>query len=45
MGLAPCAVDSGNADLFDRAAGLDYYAESSVGEFVLGGRSLPEEHR
>jgi SagB-type dehydrogenase family enzyme len=36
MGLAPCALGGGNADLFARAAGTDYYAESSVGEFMLG---------
>jgi SagB-type dehydrogenase family enzyme len=36
MGLAPCAVGGGDADLFARAAGLDYYAETSVGEFLLG---------
>src|SRR5262249_32785554 len=36
MGLAPCAVGGGNADLFARAAGTDYYAETSVGEFLLG---------
>jgi hypothetical protein len=35
MGLAPCAV-GGDADLFARAAGTDYYAETSVGEFLLG---------
>src|SRR5262249_29497867 len=38
MGLAPCAVGIGNADVFARAAGTDYYAESSVGEFLLGSR-------
>ena len=38
MGLAPCAVGGGDADLFARAAGLDYYAETSVGEFLLGSR-------
>ncbi|WP_199246589.1 SagB family peptide dehydrogenase [[Phormidium] sp. ETS-05] len=38
MGLAPCALGSGNADLFALAAGTDYYAESSVGEFLLGSR-------
>jgi oxazoline/thiazoline dehydrogenase len=38
MGLAPCAVGCGNADLFARAAGVDYYAETSVGEFLLGNR-------
>jgi SagB-type dehydrogenase family enzyme len=36
MGLTPCAVGGGNADLFARAAGTDYYAETSVGEFLLG---------
>jgi SagB-type dehydrogenase family enzyme len=38
MGLAPCAVGCGNSDLFARAAGLDYYAETSVGELLLGSR-------
>jgi SagB-type dehydrogenase family enzyme len=37
MGLAPCAVGGGDADLFARAAGTSYYAETSVGEFLLGG--------
>ena len=36
MGLAPCAVGGGDSDLFARAAGIDYYAETSVGEFLLG---------
>jgi hypothetical protein len=36
MGLAPCAIGGGDADLFARAAGTDYCAESSVGEFLLG---------
>jgi SagB-type dehydrogenase family enzyme len=36
MGLAPCAIGGGDADLFARAAGTDYYAEASVGEFLLG---------
>lgn len=34
--LAPCALGIGNADLFAKIAGLDYYEESSVGEFLLG---------
>jgi SagB-type dehydrogenase family enzyme len=38
MGLAPCAVGCGDADLFARAAGTDYYTETSVGEFLLGSR-------
>ena len=36
MGLGPCAIGGGDADLFARAAGTDYYAETSVGEFLLG---------
>ncbi|HEX5874751.1 MAG TPA: SagB family peptide dehydrogenase [Pyrinomonadaceae bacterium] len=39
MGLAPCAVGSGNSDVFAHAAGVDYYEESSVGEFLLGTRA------
>jgi SagB-type dehydrogenase family enzyme len=42
MGLAPCALGGGSSDLFSRLAGLDYYAESQVGEFLLGTR--PETH-
>jgi SagB-type dehydrogenase family enzyme len=36
MGLAPCAVGLGDSDLFAQAAKVDYYAETSVGEFLLG---------
>jgi len=36
MGLAGCAVGGGDADLFARAAGVPYAAETSVGEFLLG---------
>ena len=36
MNLAPCALGGGDSALFARASGLDYLAESSVGEFVLG---------
>jgi SagB-type dehydrogenase family enzyme len=36
MGLAPCSLGGGHSDLFAAAAGLDYLAESSVGEFILG---------
>lgn len=35
MSLAPCALGAGNSDLFVEAASLDYYAETSVGEFTL----------
>jgi len=38
MNLAPCAVGCGNADLFARAADTDYFAETSVGEFLLGSK-------
>lgn len=40
LGLAPCAIGAGNADRFAAAAGTDYYEETSVGEFVLSGRSV-----
>jgi len=36
MGLPGHAAGSGDADLFATLAGTDYYAESSVGEFILG---------
>jgi SagB-type dehydrogenase family enzyme len=39
MGLAPCALGSGNSALFAQAIGTNYFVESSVGEFVLGSRS------
>jgi oxazoline/thiazoline dehydrogenase len=39
MGLAPCALGGGDSDLFAEAAGLNYYEETSVGEFALGSRS------
>lgn len=41
MGLAGCALGSGDPDAFCSAAGTNYLAESSVGEFMLG--SLPAE--
>lgn len=41
MGLAGCPIGGGNADVFTRALGSDYYTESSVGEFILGAR--PDE--
>jgi SagB-type dehydrogenase family enzyme len=39
MNLAPCGIGCGDADLFARAAGTDYYTETSVGEFLLGSKS------
>jgi SagB-type dehydrogenase family enzyme len=38
MNLAPCAIGEGNSDLFAAAAGTDYYAETSIGEFILGSK-------
>jgi SagB-type dehydrogenase family enzyme len=45
MGLAPCALGRGDSDLFVRAAGTQYLAESSVGEFMLGTISQSTEGR
>jgi SagB-type dehydrogenase family enzyme len=39
MGLAPCALGCGDSDAFARAAGTDYYDETSVGELLLGSLS------
>lgn len=36
MGLAPCALGAGNSERFSRLAGTDPYAESTVGEFMIG---------
>jgi SagB-type dehydrogenase family enzyme len=38
MGLSACALGGGDSDLFARAAGLRYEAETSVGEIMLNGR-------
>jgi SagB-type dehydrogenase family enzyme len=43
MHLAPCALGGGDSDLFARVAGIDYYEESSVNEFLLGSRGTPDE--
>ena len=40
MELAPCALGGGDSDLFARATGLDYYEETSVGEFLLGSKRI-----
>ena len=45
MGLAPCAVGLGDSDLFAQAADTDYYAETSVGEFLLGSAPADEERQ
>ncbi len=38
MNLGSCAIAQGNADLFALTANTDYYAETSVGEFMLGSK-------
>ncbi|MFD7701245.1 SagB family peptide dehydrogenase [Streptomyces caelestis] len=47
MGLAPCGLGNGDADLSARVLGLDYLRESSVGDFLLGtpapGSAMPAE--
>jgi SagB-type dehydrogenase family enzyme len=45
MGLAPCSLGGGNSAAFAEAAGLDPYAETSVGEFVLGSAPSPPAAR
>lgn len=35
LGLAPCALGAGNSDVFAEATGLDYFTETSMGEFLL----------
>jgi SagB-type dehydrogenase family enzyme len=35
LGLAPCALGAGNSDTFSEATGMDYFAETSVGDFML----------
>ena len=39
MGIGACALGGGDADTFAEATGLNYYEESSVGEFMLGSRA------
>jgi SagB-type dehydrogenase family enzyme len=45
MGLAPCAIGSGDTAMFARATGLDPLVESSVGEFALSTRQEPGQRR
>ncbi|WP_433125504.1 SagB/ThcOx family dehydrogenase [Micromonospora sp. CA-240977] len=40
MGLAPCALGTGDIDLFAAATGREPLHESSVGEFALGSRRV-----
>ncbi|HXH41754.1 MAG TPA: SagB family peptide dehydrogenase [Thermoanaerobaculia bacterium] len=43
MGIGACAMGGGDSDLFAAAAGLDYYAETSVGEFIIGSRAKEDQ--
>lgn len=45
MGLAPCALGSGDIEAFTRALGVDWRVESSVGEFLIGRRPAAEPDR
>jgi SagB-type dehydrogenase family enzyme len=38
MNLAPCAIGTGDSDKFAEILNLDYYAETSIGEFIIGAR-------
>ncbi len=40
MDLAPCALGGADSDLFAGATGLDYYTETSVGEFLIGSKRI-----
>jgi SagB-type dehydrogenase family enzyme len=40
MELSPCALGGGDSDLFAKTAGLNYYEETSVGEFLLGSKRI-----
>ena len=39
MGLAPCALGAGNWERFSRLTGTNQFAESTVGEFMIGSSS------
>lgn len=41
MGLSPCGLGIGNPSVFAEAIGLDFFEESSVGEFLLGSSADP----
>ena len=41
LGLAPCALGSGDAQVFAQASGLPFFQETSVGEFALSGCGTP----
>jgi SagB-type dehydrogenase family enzyme len=39
MGLAPCAVGTGDSEVFAEASGIPYHEQSSVGELALGSQA------
>lgn len=43
MGLAPCAIGSGDSDLFNRTTNTSPLEQVTVGEFLLGSRSSNEK--
>jgi SagB-type dehydrogenase family enzyme len=36
MGIAACAIDGGDSDLFENISKIDYYEEALIGEFIIG---------
>ena len=45
MHLAPCALGGGDSERFARTIGTNYFAESSVGEFLIGTRAATRAAR
>jgi oxazoline/thiazoline dehydrogenase len=43
MGLSPTALGGGHSDLFNQVTGINYYEETTIGEFILNSR-LPGDH-
>lgn len=45
MDLASCIVGAGDSDRFSVVSGIDYYAEGSTGEFILGSSAEPPHQK
>jgi oxazoline/thiazoline dehydrogenase len=43
MGLSPTALGGGHSDLFNQVTGINYYEETTIGEFIINSR-LPGDH-
>ncbi len=41
MGLASCILGAGDSDRFSVVSRIDYYAEGSTGEFIIGSPMRP----